>query len=264
MSFSPSTPRSSSKYKRNSFEPSASPLFSPSAAARYAAQAEQWNQVSSVEAYIELKVDKWLARVFFPNRVPVFERNDETMSYLHALSAISTQRTKEKKALLAAQEAMIEKYKEHASNLQSKLKATGLASDSLDIKTMESLEELVEIGMVLDVDPLHASVLDIAKALSDQIDRELDTELRLQEMKSLQSSLEGDLDSVTTLKTRLEQAQRIQDAQLDTVDEKISEWTRGIKLLEAKTEEYQSRVTNAKVEHLFGISDCSTFLTTFE
>src|SRR5438477_8837070 len=48
MSFSPSTPTplTSKQAKRISFDSSASPLFSPSAAARYAQQNEQWNQVS--------------------------------------------------------------------------------------------------------------------------------------------------------------------------------------------------------------------------
>jgi hypothetical protein len=49
----------------------------------------------------------------------------------------------------------------------------------------------------------------------------------------------------------LEQVQQIQDAQQDTIDEKISEWTRGIKLLQAKTEEYQSRTMNSRVRIQF-------------
>ena len=46
MSFSPSTPLQNPKRNSLSFDPSASPLFSPSAAARYAQQADQWNQVT--------------------------------------------------------------------------------------------------------------------------------------------------------------------------------------------------------------------------
>jgi len=193
------------------------------------------------------KVDKWLARVFFPNRVPGFERNDETLSYLHALSTISAQRTKEKIALLAAQERMIEVYKHHSRKLETTMKAAGLGLESLDRETMEMLEELTDIATILKVDPLNANFLDIAKALSDQIDAESDLELRLHEMKALQSSLERELAGITSLKSQLEQARQIQEAQQDTVDEKISEWTRGIKLLQAKTEEYQSRTTDLKV-----------------
>lgn len=194
-----------------------------------------------------LKVDKWLARVFFPNRVPGFERNDETLSYLYALSTISTQRTKEKKALLAAQERMIEIYKQHSNELEATLKTVGLELDSLDSETMEMLGDLTETGIMLNVDPLNANSFEIAKALSDQIDTENDLELRLHEMKSLHTSMDNDLSRITALKTRLEQAQKIQEAQQDTIDEKISEWTRGIKLLQAKTEEYQSRTINSKV-----------------
>lgn len=193
------------------------------------------------------KVDKWLARVFFPNRVPEFERNEETLSYLYSLSAVSTQRTKEKKALLAAQKRMIEEYNQRASELEATLKAAGLASDSLDVVAAEKLEELVEIGAVLNVDPMNSNFLTIATTLSDQIDCENDLEIGLHEAMLLQSSLEGELAGINALKTRLEQAQRIQEAQQDAVDEKISEWTRGIKLLQAKTEEYQSQTMNVKV-----------------
>lgn len=189
--------------------------------------------------------------MFFPNRVPAFERNDETLSYLYALSTISTQRTKEKKALLAAQERMIEIYKQHATKLEATLKSAGLGLESLDVETMEMLETLTDIGIVLNVDPLNANVLEIATALSDQIDCENDLEYRLHEMKTLQMSLEDDLDGINALKIRLEKAQRVQDVQQDTIDEKISEWTRGIKILQAKTEEYESRTTtNQKVRNL--------------
>lgn len=197
------------------------------------------------------KVDKWLARAFFPNRVPAFERNDETLAYLYSLSTISNQRTKEKLALLAAQKGMIEIYRQHSNKLESTLKAAGLGLDSLDAKTLEMLQEMADTADILKVDPLNVSSLEIAKAISDQIDREHDLELRLHEMKALQMSLESELAGTTALKTRLEQVQQIQDAQQDTIDEKISEWTRGIKLLQAKTEEYQSRTMNSKVRFQF-------------
>jgi hypothetical protein len=250
MSFLPITPLPSSKHKRLSFESLGSPLFSPSAAARYAAQAEQWNQVLSPLTPSLWKVDKWLARVFAPNRVPQFERNEETLSYLHALSDISMQRTKEKKALLIAQKQMIEKYAQNSNDLENTLKTAGLGLDTLDTETVELLEELVEIGMALGVDPLNATSFDIAKALSDQIDCEHDLQLRLHEAHSLKTALEEDLESMTSLKTQLEQAQRVQEAQQDTIDEKISEWTRGIKLIQAKTEEYVSRTITVKGQSL--------------
>ena len=103
------------------------------------------------------------------------------------------------------------------------------------------------MGVVLDVDPLNASLLDIAKGLSDQIDRAEELELRLHETTSLKESLDGGFARMTSFKTFLETTQRNQDLRQDNVDEKIAEWTRGIKLLEAKTEEYLSRTTQTKV-----------------
>lgn len=248
MSFSPSTPLPNPKFKRNSFESSASPLFSPSAAARYAAQTEQWNQVPSpLLRQLTDKVDKWLARVFYPNRVPDFERNEETLSYLYTLSGISNQRTKEKQALLAIQERVIETYKQRESSLDTQLQGMGLSTDLLDSQTLEVLEELVQIGTVVGVDPVNATTFDIAKAVSEQIGKEQELQLRLHEIESLENTLEDDLAKMQRLKTDLERARGNEVAQQDTVDEKFSEWTRSIKLIQAKTEEYQSRQTTARV-----------------
>jgi len=262
MSFAPSTPLPNPQYKRNSFESSASPLFSPSAAARYAAQTEQWNQVPSLLHRVNSQVDKWLARVFYPNRVPEFERNEETLTYLYTLSGISNQRTKEKQALHAAQERVIETYKQRENTLETQLQAMGLDIDSLDAQTMDELEELVQIGMTVGLDPVNATTFGIAKAVSEQIGTEQELQLRLHEIKSLQTTLDHDLAKMQMLKADLERARGNQDAQQDTVDEKFSEWTRSIKLIQAKTEEYLSRPTTAKVHSLSrDVSDSSEFLT---
>jgi len=248
MSFSPSTPLPNPKFKRNSFESSASPLFSPSAAARYAAQTEQWNQAQTPTPITLIeKVDKWLARVFYPNRVPEFERNEETLSYLYTLSGISNQRTKEKQALLAIQERTVETYKQRETALDTQLQAVGLSIDSLDAQMLQDLEELVQIGMVVGVDPVNATTFDIAKAVSEQIGTEEELQLRLHEIGSMERGLDDDLAKMQQLKADLERARGNEVAQQDIMDEKFSEWTRSIKLIQAKTEEYQSRQTTARV-----------------
>ena len=196
-------------------------------------------------------MDKWLTRVFYPNRVPEFERTDEILSHLYSLSRISTQRTKEKQALIAAQEQATQEYTQYALSLETVLTGVGLGIGSLDKLTTESLEELVRLGIVLDVDPLNASLFEIAKGLSDQIDRVNELELRLHETTNLSDLLEAELAQITSFKLFLETQQQNQEIRQDTVDEKLTEWTRGIKLLEAKTEEYLSRTTNTKV--------CSSF-----
>lgn len=145
-----------------------------------------------------------------------------------------------------AQKQMIEKNTQHTDDFENSLKAVGLGLDTLDTETIELVEELVEIGMALRVDPLNATSFDIAKALSAQIDEEQNLQLRLHEANNLKTTLEEDLAEMTSLKTQLEQARRIQEAQQDTMDEKISEWTRGIKLIQAKTEEYASRTMTVK------------------
>ena len=180
--------------------------------------------------------------------MPEFERNEETLTYLYTLSGISSQRTKEKQALLAAQECMIEKYKQRESSLNTLLQTMGLGIEVLDTQTMDNLEELVQIGMAVGVDPVNATTFDIAKAVSDQIGTEQDLELQLYEIERLKSALDDNLTKMIKLKTDLERARTDQDAHQDAVDEKFSEWTRSIKHIQAKTEEYLSRPTNAKVQ----------------
>ena len=157
---------------------------------------------------------------------------------------------------------MIVTYKQRENTLETQLQAMGLGIDSLDAQTMDELEELVQIGMTVGVDPVNATTFDIAKAVSEQIGTEQELQLRLHEIKSLQTTLEIDLTKMQKLKADLDRARGNQDAQQDTVDEKFSEWTRLIKLIQAKTEEYLSRPTTAKVHILYrDVSDNSEFLT---
>ena len=142
---------------------------------------------------------------------------------------------------------MLETYKQIHNNNVNKFKSVGIDMDSLDASVKEPLEELAAIGMAVGVDPLNATTFEIAKRLSDQIDREQDLQLRLHEIKALQMALEKGLSNIRSLKECLEQTQRNQENQQDLFEEKLLEYTRGIKLLQAKTEEYVSRTKNVKV-----------------
>jgi hypothetical protein len=153
----------------------------------------------------------------------------------------STQRTKEKNALYAAQEAAAREYEEQAREIRARLEGLGIRSDDLDAETSAALEELVEIAEDVHVDPVGVDVMAIAKALSEKIDEEFEVEQRLQQMKALHASLKRELESMRKLEGELERVQLDHATKEDVIDEKLSEWTRGIKLLKAKTEEYQSR-----------------------
>ena len=160
---------------------------------------------------------------------------------------MAIQRTKEKQALMAAQQQMIEVYKQHEAKLENKLHKVGLDPASLEPNLIQRLDEIAELGMVLGVDPLDTTVFDIAKAMSDQIDTEHDLKYQSHELQTLQTSLEEQLSYMNNFKAQLEETQRNQALQQDTIDDKILEWTRGIKHLQAKTEEYLSRSTCSQV-----------------
>ena len=143
--------------------------------------------------------------------------------------------------MIAAQEAMAAKYREQAAELRKRLEAMGITPETLDEEALAALDELVEIGMSLNVDPVGADIMTIAKAVSDKVDEEFELQQRFLRMKNLRATLERELSSMRELEGHLEQVQTEQEANEDTADEKMSEWTRGIKLLQAKTEEYESR-----------------------
>ena len=149
---------------------------------------------------------------------------------------------------MAAQAATVEKYKEQIAETQEKLQAIGITRESLSEDALQALDELAEIGMALNVDPVGVDILTIAKAVSDEVDRQYDMNIRLLQMKNMHATLERELGSMRALESQLEQVQHEQEAQEDMVDEKMSEWTRGIKLLQAKTEEYESRAPKMLVQ----------------
>jgi hypothetical protein len=141
---------------------------------------------------------------------------------------------------------MVKEYHQRASETRTHTKII-LGETDLSHPTEEILTELVELAMVLRLDPLDIGWFDLARGISEQCDKELELEFRLREMRSMDIKLQGELERMISLRTRLEQVTRNQEMKQDSLDEKILEWTRGIKLIQAKTEEYQSRTTNAKV-----------------
>ena len=194
-----------------------------------------------------MKVDKWLARAYYPNRVPEFERNEETLKWLHDLSIISTQRTKETNALLVAQGRMTEEYNRYADWVDTALKQHGLDLDSMPEETKAAVDEIADIGMSLNVDPMHTTCHDIVKAQSDQIDAEFEAQLQLNGVESANESLDDMLAQLTSLKKLLEADKQKNEAQEDTIDEKIAEWTRTTKFIQMKAEEYKSQLKSPKV-----------------
>jgi hypothetical protein len=121
------------------------------------------------------------------------------------------------------------------------LDGLGIRTDELDAETSAALDELVEIAEEVNVDPVGVDVMAIANALSEKIDGEFEVEQRLREMKALHTRLKREVESMRKLEGELERVKLDHAANEDVIDEKFSEWTRGIKLLKAKTEEYQSR-----------------------
>jgi hypothetical protein len=157
------------------------------------------------------------------------------------------QRTREKKALLVAEESMRAEYEEHSTKVEGILNSFGVGKDMWDKETLEDLNTLVETAMQVGVDPFTATAEDIVEALSEEIDREFNIELRCRELEQLKESLEGIYSDTTSLKSRLEQSVHFQTSKQDLLDDTLSEWTLNANLINTKSEEYKSRTLPLKV-----------------
>jgi len=151
------------------------------------------------------------------------------------------QRTKEKKALVAAQKRMAEEYMKEANRIDEALKKCGLDLDSMDEETKAAVDEIVDMGLTLNVDPLTATTFDIAKAMSDRVDEDFQAEQEQQELQFLNESLEALLAELNDLNARIEVGKKTFESGEDAIEEKIAEWVRTMKLVQAKTEEYDSQ-----------------------
>jgi len=169
------------------------------------------------------------------------------LKWLYDLSVISIQRTREKKVLLAAQERAVEEYVQYANRVDNALKQFGLDLGSMGDEAQAAVDEIVELGLEVNVDPLTATWFDIAKAMSDRIDEEFEVEQREQQLTSLTESLEKRLSELKDLEARLETGKKQIESEEDTMDEMLAEWMRNTKLNQAKIEQYNSQQSSRKV-----------------
>jgi HAUS augmin-like complex subunit 1 len=197
-------------------------LFSPSKAAQQRAQAQEWHQV-----------DAWLSAKYQGRSVPQFERNEDTLKALLALSAANDRADEERDLLWAVQKEALNELKT-AKESQSPLVST--ITGSLDAQGRINLDSIASTATALDK-PSNTFAVGIALSQQTQTAQTLTQQLlRLTQLqKMLEQELSGLRAQLADLRSPAFQAPMA--LQRQTVD-----WTRNTKQLRGKLTEYNDRL----------------------
>ena len=199
------------------------------AKARYAAlQAKDW-------AYI----NNWLSHKFSPKPVPAFERNDDTLKTLLALAAFNDSADEEAALVHRAREEAVRNFKAQEAELDPRTELLGDIEANLDEKGARDLEDLAETAVLLgSITPDTGAM---GQGIMEVTTEEFNTLEQLRKVEALQGYLEKEL---AALRKQIEEfkTDKTYETPSDTL-QKTTEWTRGTKILSAKVNEYQDRIS---------------------
>lgn len=197
-------------------------LFSPSKAAQQRAQAQEWHQV-----------DAWLSAKYQGRSVPQFERNEDTLKALLALSAANDRADEERDLLWAVQKEALNELKT-AKESQSPLVST--ITGSLDGQGRVNLDSIASTSTALDAPP---NTFAVGVALSQRTQTAQTLTQQLLRLTQLQKTLEQELSGLRSQLADLRSPsfQAPLSLQRQTLD-----WTRNTKQLRGKLTEYNDRL----------------------
>jgi HAUS augmin-like complex subunit 1 len=205
---------------------SPSAIFSPSLARQQLAAAKDWNYI-----------DNWLSTKF-NGKTPPFERNNDTLKALLALTALN-ERADEERELLARVEAKALQDLQASNDADPNAEILNSIDRSLTREGQTSLEALSTLSVslnkpVVDTESLGRSLIDLQIA-SYNLDQDSDR------LSILENHLNTELDRINTLITELQSDayQGPSDLTKQTID-----FQRKTKVLAAKLPELRDRVAS--------------------
>jgi HAUS augmin-like complex subunit 1 len=202
-------------------------LFSPSKAAQQRAQAQEWHHV-----------DTWLSTKYQGRSVPAFERNEDTLRALLALSAANEKADEEREMLWGVQKEALAELK-IAQEADSKSSTLTKLSKALGAQGDASLDALASVTTALNApDP---SLYSLASTLSTQTQTSQTLAQQLQYLTQLQRALETELLS---LRSQLQELRSPAFQPPLSLQRQTLDWNRNTKQLRTKLSEYSDRVAN--------------------
>jgi len=198
-------------------------LFSPSKAAEQRALAKEWQQV-----------DAWLSAKYQGRSVPQFERNEDTLKALVALSASNEKADEERDLLWAVQKEALAEMKQAAEQNGSIISAL---QDGLDAHGREALEALADVATRLD--SKDTGTLALADGICDKTQISQMLAQQLLQLTQLHNNLEHNLSS---LRGQLQELRAPAFQAPLSLQRQTLEWTRNTKQLRTKIAEYTDRL----------------------
>ena len=203
-------------------------VLSPSKARQAASQVRDWAYITS-----------WLKRKCFPNPVPQFERNEDTLKVLLDLAAANEAADEEEALLHRARLEFVDSFRGREQSItDSRAGLVDGIEASLDYKGTTLLEDLAETTVVLGA--LNPAITELGCGITDLTREEFDVAEQLRRLENLQNYLEEQLGS---LGSQLDELYNEELYETPTVlPGKTDERIRNTKFLSTKVNEYRDRL----------------------
>ncbi|MCJ1367340.1 hypothetical protein MMC16_006472 [Acarospora aff. strigata] len=202
------------------------PLLSPTKARIQLAQAHSW-------AYI----NTWLASKCHPSTPSPFERNEETLNALLALSALNDSADEERE-LFARVEHVALKELGAIARPDPDTEVLSMIEDSLTVEGRTSLDALASLSVALGGASTEGGMANNIVQLKTA---EIDMQQKMQRVEALQSGLAREL---SLLKEQLAEVRGEELQAPADILQRTSECIRSSKLLNAKLVEYREKVAS--------------------
>lgn len=190
-------------------------------------------------------VTSWLHRKYGPNKVPSFERNEDTLKALLDLAAANYAADEQEDLLHRSRQEVVQHLRTKEEHASSSDPGPGLISGieaSIDRKDSTVLEDLAETSVALGA--LNPDVTDMACRIADLTREEFDIAEKMRMLSTLQTYLDRELESVGSRLDELND-EGLYEAPAD-LPARTDEWLRDTKALDAKITEYRNRLAAAE------------------
>jgi len=212
----------------------ASALFSPSKARAQQAQAKDW-------AFI----DAWLAKRYGSKRLPVYERNQDTLQTLLALATYNDTADEQQTLAERTQRSVLQTVvKRHTNEDRTLQRALLQTISEAGERTVDALSELALV--------LHSNdIVTMAKTLREITIEHFQLRERNKRAQTLQTMLDGELARVGNV---------LKDIKSDVLatppawPKQTYEWTRTAKHLKTKVAEYDERLSGLQPAYAPSVS----------
>lgn len=205
-------------------------LFSPSKARQQQAFAKDW-----------LFVDSWLSQRYAPERVPPFERNEETLQALLDLAAANERADEHQTLVHEVQQIVLNELTSATTEDENATVFDALEASLTDSGSL-ALDALVSTTILLNATTAQPETL--AHLIIEATTTQSELAQQLRRTETLRQTLRAEHQRLEAL---MREVQGPAFATPLDLPQKTAEWNRGTKHLKAKLAEYNDRLDGSSV-----------------